>query len=82
MGTPAAYDGKDTVPDSTALPTTMSPTFKFTKSNGFTRRVSFNTYPSWHELASKINQLYSIPIENVAVAYDDADGDEVTLSTQ
>lgn len=55
--------------------------FKFTK-DGITRRVAFTQLPSWLELAAKLESLYSIPVEHVAVSYADADGDEVTLSSQ
>jgi hypothetical protein len=55
--------------------------FKFTK-DGITRRVAFTQLPSWPEMATKLENLYSIPVENVAVAYTDGDGDEVTLSSQ
>jgi hypothetical protein len=55
--------------------------FKFTK-DGITRRVAFTQLPSWLEMAAKLESLYSIPVEHVAVSYTDVDGDEVTLSSQ
>lgn len=55
--------------------------FKFTK-DAITRRVAFTQLPSWQEMATKLESLYSIPVEHVAVSYTDADGDEVTLSSQ
>jgi len=55
--------------------------FKFSK-DGITRRVAFTQSPSWVEIAAKLESLYSIPVEHVAVSYTDADGDEVTLSSQ
>ena len=55
--------------------------FKFTK-DGITRRVAFTQLPSWQEMATKLESLYSIPVEHIAVSYPDADGDEVTLSSQ
>ena len=57
--------------------------FKFTKPpDGLTRRVMFYKQPTWDELADKLQNLYSIPKDNVGVSYVDADGDEVTLSSQ
>ena len=55
--------------------------FKFTK-DGITRRVAFTQLPSWLEIAAKLEPLYAVPVEHVAVSYTDADGDEVTLSSQ
>ncbi|EPT01500.1 hypothetical protein FOMPIDRAFT_1023201, partial [Fomitopsis schrenkii] len=46
------------------------------------RRITFDTPPSWAELAAKIEALYHIPRGDVAVAYEDQDGDEVTLSSE
>ena len=65
------------------LTATMSSSvqFKFTK-DGITRRVAFTQLPSWLEIAAKLESLYSIPVEDVAVSYTDVDGDEVTLSSQ
>jgi len=65
------------------LTATMSSSaqFKFSK-DGITRRVAFTQSPSWVEIAAKLESLYSIPVEHVAVSYIDADGDEVTLSSQ
>lgn len=62
-------------------PMSSSPQFKFTK-DGITRRVPFTQPPSWPEVAAKLETLYGIPVEHVAVSYTDADGDEVTLSSQ
>ena len=55
--------------------------FKFSK-DGITRRVAFTQLPSWLEIAAKLESLYGIPVEHIAVAYTDIDGDEVTLSSQ
>ncbi|TFK36988.1 hypothetical protein BDQ12DRAFT_686201 [Crucibulum laeve] len=56
--------------------------FKLTHpASGYTRRVAFPTQPSWHELASRIESLYSIPVGTVGVSYVDADDDEITLSS-
>jgi len=63
--------------------TTMSSTqFKLTKDGGFIRRLTLPDQPSWLSLATRIEALFDIPVEKVAVAYEDADGDEVTLSSQ
>ena len=61
----------------------MSPTaqFKFTK-DGVTRRVAFAQLPSWLEISAKLEPLYGIPVEHIAISYTDVDGDEVTLSSQ
>ena len=56
--------------------------FKLSKLNDLTRRVSFPTLPTWSVLAAKIQSLYSIPLEYIAVSYIDSDGDEVTLSSE
>ncbi|KAF7971397.1 hypothetical protein HWV62_21236 [Athelia sp. TMB] len=56
-------------------------TFKLTLQN-VTRRVVFPDLPSWIALASKIQSLYDIPIDKVGVSYIDADGDEVTFSSE
>ncbi|KAH9937274.1 uncharacterized protein B0H18DRAFT_969870 [Fomitopsis serialis] len=49
--------------------------FKLTKPpDGLTRRITFDTPPSWAELATKIEGLYHIPRRH--------DGDEVTLSSE
>ncbi|KAL4241726.1 hypothetical protein ABKN59_000789 [Abortiporus biennis] len=56
--------------------------FKFMRPpDGFTRRVMFTQIPAWEELATKIESLYEIPKDKVAVSYVDVDGDEVTLSS-
>lgn len=57
--------------------------FKLTKPpDGLMRRITFDTPPSWAELAAKIEALYHIPRGDVAVAYEDQDGDDVTLSSE
>ncbi|KAH9944217.1 uncharacterized protein BXZ73DRAFT_39564 [Epithele typhae] len=50
--------------------------------DGLVRRITFQERPSWDTLASRIQDLYKIPIPSVAVSYLDSDGDEVTLSTE
>jgi hypothetical protein len=47
-----------------------------------TRLVKFDHRPTWSDMAAKIQQLFAIPVEVAGVSYKDADGDEVTLSTQ
>jgi hypothetical protein len=77
------YKWADEIAPSRYLTATMStPTqFKFSK-DGVTRRVAFTQLPSWLEIAAKLEALYGIPVEHVAASYTDADGDEVTLSSQ
>ncbi|KAI6153896.1 hypothetical protein BKA82DRAFT_3969553 [Pisolithus tinctorius] len=60
----------------------MAPTqFKLTKRDGPTRRANFNTAPGWVLLSSKIASLFDIPSERVGVSYIDAEGDEITVSS-
>ncbi|KAF8167606.1 hypothetical protein B0H34DRAFT_670012 [Crassisporium funariophilum] len=60
----------------------MPPTiFKFTRSDGHIRRVTFQELPTWHSLASKLLVLYDIPVDKIGVSYVDSDHDEITLST-
>ena len=60
----------------------MAPThFKFTTSEGVNRRLSFSEPPAWSLLASKLNVLYGISLDNVGVSYVDNDDDEITLSS-
>ncbi|KAI0275003.1 hypothetical protein BC834DRAFT_1029847 [Gloeopeniophorella convolvens] len=56
--------------------------FKLSISDGLTRRVSFPILPSWNVLAARIQALYNIPLSRVGASYVDADGDEVTLSSE
>ncbi|EPT04773.1 hypothetical protein FOMPIDRAFT_1112551, partial [Fomitopsis schrenkii] len=51
-------------------------------SSGLTRKVAFNTRPAWEELAARVQTLYEIPSEHVAVSYIDNEGDEVTMNTE
>ncbi|KIM47732.1 hypothetical protein M413DRAFT_439408 [Hebeloma cylindrosporum] len=55
--------------------------FKLTKSDDHTRRATFQELPTWPELASKLQVLYGVPIDKVAVAYVDNDHDEITASS-
>ncbi|KAH9925798.1 uncharacterized protein B0H18DRAFT_1008410 [Fomitopsis serialis] len=50
--------------------------------NGLTRKVTFETHPSWDELAARIESLYDIPKEHAAVSYTDSESDDVTMNTQ
>ncbi|KZT70580.1 hypothetical protein DAEQUDRAFT_756221 [Daedalea quercina L-15889] len=50
--------------------------------SGLTRKVTFEARPSWDELATRIESLFDIPKEHVAVSYVDSDNDEVTMNTQ
>ncbi|KAK2460108.1 hypothetical protein APHAL10511_007874 [Amanita phalloides] len=56
--------------------------FKLCRRKGITRRVAFPQRPTWNLLATRISELYPIPLDRVAVSYIDADDDEVTLNTQ
>ncbi|KZT02427.1 uncharacterized protein LAESUDRAFT_661811 [Laetiporus sulphureus 93-53] len=51
-------------------------------SDGLIRKITFDTPPSWTTLAAKIEALYHITQADVAVSYLDADGDEITLSSE
>ncbi|KAF8973502.1 hypothetical protein BDZ97DRAFT_1775486 [Flammula alnicola] len=55
--------------------------FKLNKSDGHTRRVTFQELPTWNELASKLEALYDIPVDKVGVSYVDSDNDEITASS-
>ena len=48
---------------------------------GVTRRATFDNIPNWDMLAAKIGMLFSITPAQVAAAYLDADGDEVTITS-
>ena len=56
--------------------------FKLSKRNGIIRRAVFPECPTWEALATRISELYGIPLDQVAVSYVDAEGDEVTLNTE
>ena len=61
----------------------MAPTtFKLTKHDGLTRRITFSDQPTWLTLGTKIESLYQIPLASIGVSYVDNDGDEVTLSSE
>ncbi|KIP06463.1 hypothetical protein PHLGIDRAFT_459391 [Phlebiopsis gigantea 11061_1 CR5-6] len=49
--------------------------------DGCTRRLAFTSAPSWAELAGKLENIYSIPKEDVCVSYTNAIGDILVLST-
>ena len=60
----------------------MPPTyFKFTTPEGINRRLTFSEPPDWPLLASKLNALYGIPLNQVGVSYVDNDNDEITVSS-
>jgi hypothetical protein len=60
----------------------MPSLFKFTRDR-VTRRVTFpTTNTTWLEIANKIEDLYGTPFDTVGVVYVDAEGDEITISTQ
>jgi len=54
--------------------------FKFKKTNAPTRLAEFDTQPSWEVLASKIAELFDIPLKDVGVYYVDKQKDAVTLN--
>ena len=56
--------------------------FKITNPlDGSVRRLTFDSTPSWAELSGKLEDIYSIPKDNVCVSYTDTDGDTVVLSS-
>ncbi|KAH9833525.1 uncharacterized protein C8Q71DRAFT_860320 [Rhodofomes roseus] len=55
---------------------------KLSQPHGFTRAVLFTAPPTWDDLTSRIKSFFDIPEDRVALAYVDADGDEVTLNSQ
>ncbi|KAI5124096.1 hypothetical protein M0805_000910 [Coniferiporia weirii] len=60
----------------------MSPVhLKLTRPGRETRRASFPKQPSWSVLATRIASLFDISPDNVAVSYEDSDGDIVTLNS-
>ncbi|PCH37206.1 hypothetical protein WOLCODRAFT_167382 [Wolfiporia cocos MD-104 SS10] len=62
----------------------MSPQVQFKlirSSDGVIRRLTFATPPSWADLATRVEALFGIPTDAVAVSYMDSDGDEITLNT-
>ena len=56
--------------------------FKFKKSNAPTRVAEFDTQPSWGDLASKVAQLFNIPLKHVGVTYFDEAKDAVTITNE
>jgi PB1 domain len=56
--------------------------FKFKKSNAPTRIAEFDAQPSWGDLASKIAQLFNIPLKDVGVTYFDKAQDAVTITNE
>jgi hypothetical protein len=55
--------------------------FKLTRTDGPTRRLSFPARPTWQELSGKVAQVYQLPVHDVALAYTDQDGDDITLNS-
>jgi hypothetical protein len=55
--------------------------FKITCTDGPTRRLSFPSRPTWQELSAKVAQVYQLPLNDVALAYTDLEGDDVTLNS-
>ena len=56
--------------------------FKFKKNNAPTRIAEFDAQPSWGDLASKIAQLFNIPLKDIGVAYFDKAKDAVTITNE
>ena len=56
--------------------------FKFKKANAPTRLADFDTQPTWGDLASKIAQLFDIPLKDVGVAFVDKCKDAITLNNE
>ena len=55
--------------------TTMSPIqFKLVQTGpgALTRRVTFSEQPSWFALASRVESLFGIPLQDVGVSYVDS----------
>lgn len=59
----------------------MSPILFKLKLNGHIRRITFQELPNWSDLALKLQALYNIPLDFVAVSYIDNDNDEITVSS-
>lgn len=67
------------------LATTMSTLpvhFKLVKPGDATRKVSFPDNPTWLDLAAKVEELFRVPPEHLALVYTDNEGDKITLSSQ
>jgi hypothetical protein len=56
--------------------------FKFKKANAPTRLAEFDTQPNWEDLASKIAQLFDIPLKDVGVAFVDKRNDTIILNNE
>ena len=55
---------------------------EFSPSNGTTEVAVFDALPTWADLAARTQILFDIPETDAALAYVDADGDEITLSSE
>ena len=58
------------------------PLFKFKKANASTRLGHFDTQPTWGDLASKVANLFHIPLEDVGVAFVGEHRETITLSNE
>ncbi|KAH7107185.1 hypothetical protein BKA62DRAFT_686230 [Auriculariales sp. MPI-PUGE-AT-0066] len=56
--------------------------FKLTKPGDAVRKLSFPDVPSWNLLAAKVEELFEVPFDQLALIYKDSDGDAVTLNSQ
>jgi hypothetical protein len=45
------------------------------------RRVPFDNLPNWLDISTKVNNLYELPLKNIAVTYIDSEDDEITISS-
>lgn len=63
----------------------MPVTFKFVlPQEGVTRKVTFPSKPKWHEIATKVESLFSgyrLAANEIALSYIDSDNDSITIST-
>lgn len=56
--------------------------YKLVLPGGEGRRVSLDAEPTWDVLASRVHELFSIPVNDVGLVYIDDDGDEITISSE
>ncbi|EPT02423.1 hypothetical protein FOMPIDRAFT_1118302 [Fomitopsis schrenkii] len=50
--------------------------------DGSTHVADFHALPTWADLATRVQTLFGIPGTAAALAYVDADGDEITMSSE
>lgn len=59
----------------------MPPIYFKLKYNSVTRRIAFQEWPKWLDLAEKLHSLYGLPLDKIGVSYIDDDDDEITVSS-